>query len=58
MSLIESFKVSNNPWTTLAPLPQATLFAGSAVDNGLLYCIGGVDAYMGNLLSNLQIHQP
>jgi hypothetical protein len=58
MSLLESFKESNNTWTTLAPLPQATVFAGAAVDNGLLYCFGGAHAYDGNLLSNLQIYQP
>jgi len=58
MSLTESFKVSNNTWTTLAPLPQATVFAGSAVYNGLLYCIGGSDAYLGKVLSNVQIYQP
>jgi len=54
----ESFSVGKNTWTTLAPLPQVTVFAGATVDNGLLYCIGGVDAYEGNLLSNVQIYQP
>ena len=58
MSLTEAFKVSNNIWTTLAPLPQATVFSGSAVYNGLLYCIGGADAYLGQVLSNVQIYQP
>jgi N-acetylneuraminic acid mutarotase len=56
--LTESFNVSNNIWTTLAPLPQATVFAGSAVYNGLLYCIGGADANLGKVLSKVQIYQP
>lgn len=58
MTLTESFKVSNNTWTTLAPLPQATMFAGSVAYNGLLYCIGGSDALLENVLSNVQIYQP
>ncbi len=56
--LTESFKPSKKTWTTLAPLPQATMGAGSAVYKGKLYCIGGTSTYLGTVLDNVQIYQP
>ncbi len=57
-SLTESFKVSKNTWKTLAPMPQAAMFAGSAVYKGQLYCIGGTSSFYGAVLGNVQIYQP
>jgi len=58
MTLNESFYVTSDKWTTLAPMPQATVTAGSAVNSGLLYCIGGESANQGTVLNNVQIYQP
>jgi len=58
MSLTEAFKVSTNTWKTLAPMPTATLFPGSAVYKGQLYCLGGATAYNGTPMANVQIYQP
>jgi N-acetylneuraminic acid mutarotase len=56
--LNESFQVSKNAWTTLAAMPQASMFGGSAVYKGKLYCIGGTSTYEGATLNNVQIYQP
>ena len=58
LALNESFKASKNTWTTLASLPQATMFPGSAVYKGQLYCIGGWTAFQRTVLNNVQIYQP
>jgi len=55
----ESFQLSKNKWTTtLAPLPQGTMLAGSAVYKGRLYCFGGWATWEGAPISNVQIYQP
>ncbi len=55
----ESFNLSTNTWTTtLAPMPLGTLFSGSAVHNGQLYCFGGESTWTGNAINNVQIYQP
>ena len=58
ISLNESFKSSKNTWATLAPMPQAAMFGGSAVYKGLLYCISGSASFGGAALNNVQIYQP
>jgi N-acetylneuraminic acid mutarotase len=60
LTLTESFKVSKNKWTTLAPMPQAAAVPGSAVYKGLLYCIGGSSSGVigQGILGNVQIYQP
>ncbi len=57
-TLTESFQLTKNKWTTLAPAPQANLFAASAVYKGQLYCIGGWASFGGPIISNVQIYQP
>jgi N-acetylneuraminic acid mutarotase len=57
-SLNEKFTISTNNWKTLAPLPTAAVFGGSAMYKGLLYCIGGWTAYQGTVLNNVQIYHP
>jgi hypothetical protein len=57
-SLNESFNVKKNAWKTLAPIPQAAMFAASAVYKGKLYCFGGTSTYQGTVLNNVQIYQP
>jgi len=55
----ESFTLTKNAWTTLAPMPLGTGAPGSALYNGLLYCIGGwASSPDGTLLNNVQIYQP
>jgi uncharacterized repeat protein (TIGR03803 family) len=55
----ESFSVSAHKWTTtLAPMPQGTMFPGSAVYKGLLYCFGGESTWLGASINNVQIYQP
>jgi len=55
----ESFSLTANKWTTtLAPLPQGAMFAGSAVYNGQLYCFGGESTWLGSPIGNVQIYQP
>jgi uncharacterized repeat protein (TIGR03803 family) len=55
----ESFSLSADKWTTtLAAMPQGSLFAGSAVYNGQLYCMGGEATWTANPISNVQIYQP
>ncbi|MGB9198567.1 MAG: hypothetical protein WCB53_16720 [Terriglobales bacterium] len=44
----ESFPLSKSgTWTTLAPIPQATIDLGSAANNGVVYCIGGTSTFEG-----------
>jgi uncharacterized repeat protein (TIGR03803 family) len=54
----ESYSVSTKKWTTQAAMPTAALWQGSAVDNGVLYCIGGQASYTGAVIGNVQIYQP
>lgn len=57
-TVTESFKVATNAWKTGAPMPQVSMYAGAAVNQGRLYCIGGTDSYLGNVLNNVHIYQP
>lgn len=57
-SLNEKFTVSTNTWKTLASMPQAAMFAGSAAYKGRLYCFGGTSSFQGTVLTNVQIYQP
>ena len=65
-TLTESFKPSSKTWKTLAAMPQAVLLPGSAVykftvggvTDRVLYCIGGLDTYVGNVLNFVQVYQP
>jgi uncharacterized repeat protein (TIGR03803 family) len=55
----ESFTLSTDKWTTtLAPIPQGTMFNGSAVVGGQLYCLGGEAVINSTPISNVQIYQP
>jgi uncharacterized repeat protein (TIGR03803 family) len=57
----ESYTASSNKWTTLASEPVAAVAPGSAVANGLLYCISGSSSSalgQGTLYNNVQIYQP
>jgi uncharacterized repeat protein (TIGR03803 family) len=55
----ESFSLSSDKWiTTLAPVPQGTVFGGSAVLNGQLYCLGGESTINASPINNVQIYQP
>jgi uncharacterized repeat protein (TIGR03803 family) len=55
----ESYTLSTNKWTTtLLPIPQGTMYAASAVDNGQLYCFGGLATLSGSAINNVQIYQP
>jgi len=53
------FQLSKDKWTTtLAAVPQSTIFPASAVYKGQLYCIGGWATWEGSPISNVQIYQP
>ena len=52
----ESFGLSEDSWTTLAPMPQGAWDAGSVAYKGRLYCFGGGND--NSLLNNVQIYQP
>jgi hypothetical protein len=54
----ESYSISTKKWTTQATMPTAALWQGSAVDNGVLYCIGGQASFTGAVIGNVQIYQP
>ncbi|MGP0019298.1 MAG: choice-of-anchor tandem repeat GloVer-containing protein [Candidatus Sulfotelmatobacter sp.] len=55
----ESFTSSSDKWTTtLASIPQGTMFPGSAVYNGQLFCFGGESTWTGSPIGNVQIYQP
>jgi uncharacterized repeat protein (TIGR03803 family) len=55
----ESFSSSANKWTTtLAPIPQGSMYPTPAVDNGQLYCFGGWATLNGTAVTNVQIYQP
>ncbi len=56
--MTESFDGSNHTWTTLAAMPQGTMWAASAVYNGQLYCFGGAVGWDDTVLNNVQIYQP
>lgn len=55
--LTEAFTIPQT-WVTLADAPQPTLWSGSAVYNGKLYCFGGAASYYGSAVNNVQIYQP
>jgi Kelch motif protein len=57
INLVESFD-STKTWTTMSPIPQATLEAGAAVYDGALFCIGGWQAAYGVINNNVQIYHP
>jgi N-acetylneuraminic acid mutarotase len=57
-TLNESFQLTNKKWTTLTPIPQSTIFPGSAAYNGQLYCFGGWASWQGTTINNVQIYQP
>jgi uncharacterized repeat protein (TIGR03803 family) len=55
----ESYSLSANKWTTtLLSIPQGTMYAAPAVDNGQLYCFGGWATLSGTAINNVQIYQP
>ena len=55
----ERYTLSTNTWrTTFAPIPRGTMFPGSAVYKGKLYCFGGKASIFGNDINNVQIYQP
>ena len=55
MRLLDIF----HTWKTLASMPQATAYGGSAVYKGQLYCFGGTNAGYGQGVVNyVQIYQP
>ncbi|MGA7629558.1 MAG: kelch repeat-containing protein [Terriglobales bacterium] len=55
----DDFQLSKDKWTTtLASVPQSTIFPASAVYKGQLYCIGGWASWEGTIIDNVQIYQP
>jgi N-acetylneuraminic acid mutarotase len=56
LNVTSSFSVTSNKWTTQTALPHAVTVPGSAVNNWLLYCIGGTDGT--KALNYVQIYQP
>jgi N-acetylneuraminic acid mutarotase len=55
----ESFNLSTKKWTTtLAKIPQGTMFPASVVANGQLYCFGGWAVVNSTAVNNVQIYQP
>jgi N-acetylneuraminic acid mutarotase len=58
ISTTDSFDSTTNTWKNLAPMPQATMTAGSAGYEGRLYCISGWAVEYETLIDNVQIYQP
>jgi N-acetylneuraminic acid mutarotase len=60
ITLNESFQPSKDKWATLAAMPQASVFPGSTIYKGKLYCIGGTSVFgeSSTALGNVQIYQP
>jgi len=55
----ESFNLTTDKWTTgLAPMPNGTMFGGSAVVSGQLYCLGGAAVVNSSAVGYVQIYQP
>jgi len=55
----ESFNLSSKKWTTtLAPMPNGTMFGGSAVVSGQLYCLAGAAVVNSSAVDYVQIYQP
>ena len=55
----ESFNLSSKKWTTtLAPMPNGTMFGGSAVVSGQLYCLAGAAVVNSTAVDYVQIYQP
>ncbi len=44
LAVVEVYDPGTNTWTTKAPMPTARSLFGAAVNGGLFYAIGGVDA--------------
>jgi hypothetical protein len=60
-TVTESYNLSKNKWTTLAPAHLAVIIAMPAVINDQLYCFGGTDngiLFQGNICNKVQIYQP
>jgi hypothetical protein len=59
ISVTESFNLSTNKWTAQASMPNAVMWSGSVVANGLMYCFGGTPSASGTTADNyVQIYQP
>ena len=55
----ESFNLTTKKWTTtLAPMPNGTMFGGSAVVTGQLYCLAGASVVNSSAVAYVQIYQP
>lgn len=55
----ESFNLTTDKWTTtLAPMPNGTMFGGSAVVSGQLYCLAGAAVVNSSAVDYVQIYQP
>ncbi|MGB9196243.1 MAG: kelch repeat-containing protein [Terriglobales bacterium] len=54
----DDFQLSKDKWTTLASIPQSTIFPASAVYKKQLYCFGGWSSWEGSITNNVQIYQP
>jgi N-acetylneuraminic acid mutarotase len=57
-TLTSAFQLTKDKWTTLASVPQSTIFPASAVYKGQLYCIGGWATWEGTIINNVQSYQP
>lgn len=55
-STTEVYEPATNAWTTLAPLPTAVEYLGSAVACGKLYVIGGNAS--GTIVNTVQVYDP
>jgi N-acetylneuraminic acid mutarotase len=60
ITLNESFQLSKDKWATLAAMPQGSVFAGSTIYKGKLYCVGGTSVFgeSSTVLGDVQIYQP
>ncbi len=55
----DDFQLSKDKWTTtLASVPQSTIFPASAVYKKQLYCFGGWGSNGGAVINDVQIYQP
>lgn len=57
-TLTSAFQLARDKWTTLASVPQSTIFPASAVYKGQLYCIGGWATWEGTIIGDVQIYRP
>ena len=57
-SAVEEYDPETNVWKKKAGMPTARMWLTTAVVNGKIYAIGGLDSYLGKVLRTVEVYDP